>query len=231
MRPGSGRFTSLHLAMSPGKAACLQSPNPLKTSPCLCGPVLHISVCYSRIFMWEIGDFASSGLALKQHLRPTNKQTDGTKNNKACGQTTWRSDGEPEAPIRSPPLLLPPPPLCPERISPWAPGPSASTRDADSPREEWRPDGGRGSVCQHNLRTSGRWDPLGTARDAVNARYGHIAVAAGEPGCEQTLRGIVQSVGRSSWLDQSAGAGVDVWPLLSIQRGLEGDLWWNLVFV
>lgn len=52
-------------AVSPGTAACLQPPNPLKTSSCICGPILYIPVYCFRIFIWEIGNFAWLGLTPK----------------------------------------------------------------------------------------------------------------------------------------------------------------------
>lgn len=62
--------------MSLGRAACLQTLNPLKTSSCICGPVLYISVYCCRIFIWEIGDFTSLGLTLESTWDwQTNKQT------------------------------------------------------------------------------------------------------------------------------------------------------------
>lgn len=78
-------------SMSLGKAVCLQSLNPLKTSSCIYRPILHFSVYCSRAFRWEMWDFSP----FWKHLRLTNKQTDKLKDNKACGQTSWWSDGEP----------------------------------------------------------------------------------------------------------------------------------------
>lgn len=109
LQPGSLRFRSLRFSMSLGKAACLQSLNLLKTSSCICRPILHISVYCCRIFIWEIGDLTSLGLILKSTGDwQTNKQTDRPKDNKACGQTSWWLDSEPEAHIWS---------LCPPSLS------------------------------------------------------------------------------------------------------------------
>lgn len=76
LQPHPWRFKSLHFAMSLGRAACLQSLNPLKTSSCICGPILSISVYCFRIFIWEIGNFSSFGLTLKSTWDwQTNKHT------------------------------------------------------------------------------------------------------------------------------------------------------------
>lgn len=108
LQPGSWRFKSLRFAMSLDKAVCLQSLNPLKTSFCISGPIFHISVYCSRILIWEIGRLHFVRPDSEKHLRLTNKQTDGPKDNKACGQSTWWSDSEPEAHIWS---------LCPLSLS------------------------------------------------------------------------------------------------------------------
>lgn len=76
LQPHSWRFKCLHFTMSLGRAACLQSLNPLKTSFCICRPILYISVYCYRIFIWEIGDFTSLGPTLKSTWDwQTNKQT------------------------------------------------------------------------------------------------------------------------------------------------------------
>lgn len=86
LQPGSWRFKSLRFSMSLGKAACLQSLNLLKTSSCICRPILHISVYCCRIFIWEIGDLTSLGLILKSTGDwQTNKQT-GLKITKPVGR-------------------------------------------------------------------------------------------------------------------------------------------------
>lgn len=86
LQPGSLRFRSLRFSMSLGKAACLQSLNLLKTSSCICRPILHISVYCCRIFIWEIGDLTSLGLILKSTGDwQTNKQT-GLKITKPVGR-------------------------------------------------------------------------------------------------------------------------------------------------
>lgn len=76
LQPHPWRFKSLSFAMSLGRAACLQSLNPLKTSSCVCGPILSISVYCFRIFIWEIGNFTLLGLTLKSTWDwQTNKHT------------------------------------------------------------------------------------------------------------------------------------------------------------
>lgn len=57
-------------SMSLGKAVCLHSLNPLKTSSCIYRPILQFSVYCSRTFIWEMWDFSPFWKALE-----TDKQT------------------------------------------------------------------------------------------------------------------------------------------------------------
>lgn len=133
----------------------------------------------------------------KKRLRLTNKQTDSPKDNKACGQTSWWSDSEPEAHIWS----LRPLPL--SRRTLWR-----QEKLSHCGRTQWL-DSGR-SICfqtepAHSMLFMIHLFEIRYSRRIISS----VARRRGMwwPGCERTLWRIVQSFAQPVWSDHSSQAG------------------------
>lgn len=217
--------------MSSGKAACLQSLNLLKTSSCIYRPILHISVCCSRIFIWEIGDFTSLGLTLKSTWDwQTNKQT-GLKITKPAGR---HHDGRivSQRHTSDHSVLF----LCHERFSINAETGCMLRRSWLIVEElsDWTV--AAASVFKvHVIYDPFIWNMIQLTHIMVNFWLSatfpspHLR-GMWWPGCERTLWRIVQSFTQPVWSDHSSQSWVMFGPLCPF-RGVGGDLWWNLVFV
>lgn len=226
LQPHPWRFKSLHFAMSLGRAACLQFLNPLKTSSCICGPILSISVYCFRIFIWEIGNFSSLGLTLKSTWDwQTNKHTAIKITNPVGRHHDGRivSQRHPSHhsvlfPVGQRKILHE---LC-----------CILTHYGQFPLL----DGGHSLHSLHSVYSYDLsiWNII-QLTDIMANFWLSPALPSPHlrgmwwPWCEWVLRRIVQSSTQPVWSGQSSQAG---WCLaaLCILRS-QGDLWWNLVFV
>lgn len=212
--------------MSLGRAACLQSLNPLKTSSCICGPILSISVYCFRIFIWEIGNFSSLGLTLKSTWDwQTNKHTALTITNPVGRHHDGRIVSQRHPSDHSV-----------TKDSPWVQGSAAYWLIVDDLHYWMVVAASAFNHNRHSVYSCDRfiWNVIQLTHIIVNFWLSatlpspHLR-GMWWPWCEWILRRIVQSSTQPVWSGQSSQAG---WCLaaLCIQRS-QGDLWWNLVFV
>lgn len=181
----------------------------------------------SFIFLFIVPGFLYGKLGTsshsKKHLRLTNKQTDGPKDNKACGQTLrW---------LGSTHWLL-----CPLSLSrnslPYNAG-KADSLWKELVTGQWSQHLFPNSRCKvHVIYDPFIWNPIQLTHIMVNQLHCplHILEACGGPGCERTLWRIVQSFHWAVWSDHSSQPG---WCLACSVHSEKkrGGLWRNLVFV